>query len=431
MPLRIGSREFTKEQTIFIAVCTAIVLALILVVLGVLPGGRNKAEAVDIDVWVVDEDTKVWKTTVSRFRNSYPNINVNITEIDPSGYEEELINALAAGYGPDVFMFHSKWLVEHGDKIIPAPSDKISADSLKGMFAQVVGEDFVADGRVYAMPMSVDTLALLYNRDILDKKGVVFPPKTWEEFDASVAKIRAFENGVITERAAAIGGTTKSVPNAIDILGLMMMQNGSLMVNESYTKASFGRGAEVALADYTKFADSLNPLYTWRDSFGDANEAFAKEQVAMTFGYPADVKEIQDINPFLDFEISEMPQVEISSSVNFANYWGFAVSNSSDNPEVAWDFVIFATTDSVSAEEYASQAAHAPALRFLIANYLDNPDLGIFAKQALTARSWPQPNDDTVNATFNDMISSVSVGGLKVGVAISRAESSLTELIRK
>jgi len=431
MPLKIGPKEFTKEQTIFLAVGVGLILVLLLVFVGVLPGGRGGEEQTELTIWGLDEDTRIWRTTISRFRNSYPDVSVNFMEIDPENYESELLNALAANKGPDVFMFNSKWFVEHGDKVVPAPSTKITASTFAGLFPQVVEEDFVSSDRIYAMPLSVDTLALLYNRDIFDKKGVVFPPKTWSEFEEAVAKIRVFQNGAITEKAAAIGGTSKSVSNAVDLVGLLMMQHGSTIVNENFTRASLGREGEAGLTQYTKFANPQDPLYTWRDSFGSSDESFANEEVAMVFAYPSDVKEIQDKNPFLDFEISKIPQVNVDNPVNFANYWGLAVSSGSQSPDAAWDFVIFATTDKTSAEDYASQVGHAPALRFLIDNYLNNPDVGIFAEQALTAQSWPQVNDDEIDTLFNDMIRSVIEGEATVNKAISSARAEITELIRR
>ncbi|OGY62476.1 MAG: hypothetical protein A3G58_01455 [Candidatus Colwellbacteria bacterium RIFCSPLOWO2_12_FULL_46_17] len=430
MSLKIGSKEFSKEQTIFLAAGAALVVTLILVFIGVLPGGKRGEEKINISVWVLDEDTKIWDPILIRFENSYPDINATLEEIAPGNYENELLNALAAGRGPDVFMFNSKWLIEHGDKIAPAPSNKMTAETFSGFFPQVAEQDFVSEGRIYAMPLFVDTLALLYNRDIFDAKGVVFAPGTWKEFEEAVAKLRTFENGKMGDKAAAIGGTSASVSNAVDLVGLLMLQNGSTIVNESFTRADFGREGEAGLLQYTKFADPQSPLYTWDDSLGLSNEVFANGEVAMAFAYPSDVREIKDTNPFLDFEVSKMPQLDKSNPVNFANYWGLAVRSGSSNLSAAWDFTIFASTDKASAENYIIETGHAPALRFSINNYLNNPDIGVFAGQALTARSWPQADDDQVDTIFNDMIKDVISDGVTVEAAISSARSALTELIR-
>ena len=110
---------------------------------------------------------------------------------------------------------------------------------------------------------------------------------------------------------------------------------------------------------------------------------------------------------------------------------GLTVSAGTQKADAAWDFVIFATTNRASAEDYTSQTGHAPALRFLINNYLNNPDVGVFAEQALTARSWPQVNDDEIDTIFDDMIRSVIIGEMTVSKAINNTRSELTELIRR
>lgn len=431
MSLRIGSREFTKEQTIFLAVGAGVFLLVLMIAFGVLPGGKRGDEEINLVVWGVDDSARVWGETVDQFRRAYPNINVSYRAVEEENYESELINALAAGSGPDVFMFHSKWLTEHGNKVVPAPSNKIATTTFSDLFPQVAESDFVRDGKIYAMPLYIDTLALMYNRDIFDSKGVVFPPETWADFEGIVSKIRVFASGEITESAAAIGGTARSTPNAVDLLGLIMMQSGSPMINESGTRADFGRDPEDGLELYTRFADEENPAFTWEDSFGNANELFANEEVAMTFVYEGDVKEILDLNPYVDFSISKVPQVSITNPINFANYYGLAVSSGSQNQNVAWDFVIFAATDRVSVEKYVTETGRTPALRFLINNYLNNPSTRPLAEQALTAKSWPQPEDDAVESIFNDMIDRVINGGATVRESSNDGRTELTEIIRR
>jgi len=43
-------------------------------------------------------------------------------------------------------------------------------------------DDFLYQGQPYASPLSINTLALFYNRDLLNEAGIVLPPVTWEEF---------------------------------------------------------------------------------------------------------------------------------------------------------------------------------------------------------------------------------------------------------
>jgi len=56
--------------------------------------------------------------------------------------------------------------------------------------------------------------------------------------------------------------------------------------------------------------------------------------------------------------------------------------------------------------------------------------LGVFAAQALTARSWPQIDNVEVKKSFDDMIESVTTGKLSAEKALREAEDKLTALMR-
>jgi len=307
----------------------------------------------------------------------------------------------------------------------------MTPSTFSGLFPQVAEQDFITEDRIYALPLSLDTLALAYNRDILDRHQVVFPPKTWEEFQNAVLKIRAVDGETVVRAAAAIGGTSDSVANSTDILSILMMQYGADIVDTKSDRVSLGRDGENALKFYTQFGDPESAFYTWNDSLESSNESFANEKVALTFVYPDDVKTIREENPFLNFDISPLPQLDVTNPVNFSSYWGVAVSARSLNPDVAWDFAVLAATDNVAAQEYINETGRSPAPRFLIQNYLTNPDIGVFATQALTAQSWQQVDDDIVDDIFNGMINSVLSDGNPARKAISEADSKLTQWMRR
>ena len=202
------------------------------------------------------------------------------------------------------------------------------------------------------------------------------------------------------------------------------------MVNKSLNRADFNPGGEEAVALYTKFADKTSKYYTWNDSFAPSNESFAAGKTAVAFGYPDDVKNIKDINPFIDLGIHQIPQMDLTAPVNFANYWGLAASIQTNNKNVAWDFIIFATTDNDSANSYINETGRTPALRSLINTYLNNPNIGVFAAQALTAASWPQIDNNEISKAFDDMINSVISEGNTPADAIKEARSEVTQLMR-
>ena len=87
------------------------------------------------------------------------------------------------------------------------------------------------------------------------------------------------------------------------------------------------------------------------------------------------------------------------------------------------------TTDEITAENYLIVSKRPPALRTLIQKYADDPNIGVFAKQALTAKSWLKPDPEKVKAIFSQMIQAVVSKQLETYDALSQAERAVSDLI--
>jgi multiple sugar transport system substrate-binding protein len=427
--------QFTKNQKIILGVGGAIILFFVLVFVGIIPGLRkDMGHTVKLQLWGVSDDEVVWRDIISKYTASHSNVSVQYTKLNTSDYESKLVDALAAGQGPDIFMFNNSWLPKHKNKITPAPADIINiATFQKKLFPQVVVQDFTEGDVIYAMPLSVDTIALVYNRDIFDQRGVALPPSTWDEFKKVVLQTRSFSaTGTLNKPAAAIGGTIKSITNATDLLNLIFMQTGTNMPGSASGQADFtSQKAVSALNFYVQFGKPGNKYYTWNDALGNDIDSFAAKKTAMVFAYAAQLQDIKSKNPFLNFAVQPVPQFDKDNAVNYANYWGLAVSAKSAHSSEAWDFINYITTNTEVAQSYAIATNKPPALRSLIAQYLTNPVFGPYAEQALTARSWAQPDPDAVSVIFNNMIQSALTRQLTTEQILQSAAGSINELIYK
>ncbi|MDD5711070.1 MAG: extracellular solute-binding protein [Candidatus Colwellbacteria bacterium] len=423
--------QFTQKQTIFLAIAGVIALVVVLMFVGVIPGKRTpKAEITQLELWGVD-NRKVWEGTISRFRSVYP-VEVKYKRIDPASYEKDVVNALAAGEGPDIFMFDNNWLLKHEAKIIPAPSEKFSLATLQSLFPQAAEQDFVLGGEIYALPLYIDTLILAYNRDHFDQGGITAPPATWTEFDADIPALKKM-NGVNIERAAfAVGGTSPDISNAPDLLNLFVMQSGVTMINDDLDGVLFNKEAgQNSFSRYVSYANpNLPTVYTWNNALGKDAELFARNNVSGVFIYSSQLDDLRSKNTLINTGVAAMPQVSSEATINYPNYFGLAVANSAEDQGAAWDFVIFATTDQTSAEEYFQDTDLPPALRSLIDKYKDDTGKnGILARQALTARSWLQPDEAFVRDAFNGAIGAVLDSSLNVRQAFNRLSIRIKDLL--
>ncbi|MBI4385235.1 hypothetical protein HY573_00190, partial [Candidatus Parcubacteria bacterium] len=72
----------------------------------------------------------------------------------------------------------------------------------------------------------------------------------------------------------------------------------------------------------------------------------------------------------------------------------------------AWEFLVFASgKDAVVS--YLKATQRPPARRDLIETFRSDPNLGVFAEQALTARSFYQYDSSQVEQIFADLIEAV------------------------
>jgi multiple sugar transport system substrate-binding protein len=422
--------QFTRSQLIILGTSGFVIFFLLLVFLGIIPGLRQDiGSRVTLQVWGVD-DSKLWDGTISSFKSKYHG-TIKYTQISEANYEKQLLDGLAAGKGPDIFFFKNSWLLKHGNKIVPATDTSITLSAFRNLFPEVAEEDFVYKGQIYSIPLSIDTLALFYNRNIFDNKKIAVPPITWDEVESDILRIREFgSKGSISKAGLGIGATSRSVTNAPDILSLLFLQFGNIMKDSSGNVSISNNQGLKALNFYTQFAKYGNLYYTWDDSFKPDVDSFASKQLAMMFGYASQISDIKSKNPSLNFAIAPAPQINKTESVNFSNYWGLAVSSKAADKETAWNFVVFATTNPIVASNYATAGSKPPALRSLIGQYLNNPTLGVFAAQALTARSWLQPDEVEVKIAFDNMVESVLSGRLTPDKALRGAQDDLNSISR-
>src|SRR3990167_3346421 len=119
--------QFTKPQLIILGAAGVVLLFFLLVFFGIIPGIRDdiRLPQAYLEFWGVGDEQNDWADTINGFESTHSNISVKYTKLDPANYEKQLLDALASGSGPDVFMFHNAWLLKHANKAVPAPVDKL------------------------------------------------------------------------------------------------------------------------------------------------------------------------------------------------------------------------------------------------------------------------------------------------------------------
>ena len=82
-------------------------------------GGSGSAPHVVLNFWDPFITTQQIQPLITAYQQKRPNVQMVFTQKDINTYPQDLINALAAGTGPDIFSINNSWLPQYKDKVTP------------------------------------------------------------------------------------------------------------------------------------------------------------------------------------------------------------------------------------------------------------------------------------------------------------------------
>jgi multiple sugar transport system substrate-binding protein len=430
----------------YLVIGGAVLVIFILIIASILlvgnqGGGRQNQEQIELVWWKTFQDSNQMNTLIEQYQKARPNVTIKYTKKSITDYETDLLNAFASGNAPDIFTIHNDWLPKHMDKMAPMPNALMTERQYRDTFVDVAADDFVKDGKIYGVPLSVDVMALFYNKDILGSAGIFNPPVTWRDVVSASQKITRQDNSGNFVRSGIALGTSNNVNRAADAIMLLMLQQGAIFYNEDFTSAQFDRpiradnqninpGA-MALDFYTQFARPSNKAYTWNSKADNSVDAFAQGKLGMMLSYSYMLPTIKDKAPNLNWGVVPVPQIDTTGlKVNFANYWGEAVSKNSKNQEYAWDFLNFITQAEALGPYLETVNAPAPR-RDLLSTQANDVELGVFAESALTAKSVYKSDAAKFESIFLKMIDDVVLRNFDPDNAVTDAVSQVNQILRE
>lgn len=425
------SFKTTLYLYIGVGVVILIVFSVFLSFLGILPG-RKPAQppSATLKFWGFKDTDEAWRDIIRKFKDNYPYISIQYQTIDEGTYEDTLVNKLAEGTGPDIFLLKDDWLEKHRDKIVPLPQDKLNytVNNFRNEFVDLAVNGLTnQDGSIVGIPLFVDTLALFYDKDAFNAAGIAEPPSTWSQvLQLTPLFVKKTPSGDILKSGMALG-TYKNVSHALEILSAMIFQNGDDIVSRKNNEIAITAGAENALSLYISFADSSKTNFSWSGRLENSINALANGNAVMAIGYFNDVQNLLAQNPHLNLGAALFPQAKDAKfPITYGNYVFATVSKQSLHPDYAWQFILYITSKDVSGQ-YLDKTNRSPARRDIIQKGTVAPYSDMFYRQALFAKNWPIPKDhEGVRKIFQDTIESI----LSKSANIPQAAVFLREKLR-
>lgn len=367
-------------------VMVIIVFALILSVLFGLRKGSSSKEKITLEYWGLWEDPEVMNTVIGEYKRMVPNVTIKYIKQDPKNYRDKLLSRGKEGRGPDIFRFHNTWLPSMTEIVAPLPKTVMTDKEFEGTFYKIAQTDLKIGKDYHGLPLMIDGLVLVYNKDLFANVGVSAPPKTWEDVIniANELRVKDADNNVLTSGIAL--GTANNIEHFSDIFAWMLLQNGADITNLSSPNA-----VEV-LRNYRQFAEP--PFTYWSSSLPNNINAFTQGQVGMIIVPSWQILEIKKANNDLKIGVAPLPILPGGDQISLASYWVEGVSKTSKHQAEAWAFLHFLTQKETMTtlyqEETKTRLFGEPYSRVDLKDKLiQNEYIGPVMSQAATMKSLP------------------------------------------
>src|SRR5581483_9089635 len=215
-------KSMSTFQMIVIAIC--VVLTLLGVGIFAAFGGLlGSSQTGPVVIWGTMDSEQVNKIIDALRAGDKSFQDVSYNQRDPATYGSDLINAIAAGKGPDLFMLTQEDLGTFSDKVSVIPYRSVSQSTFVNSYIDEASV-FLTGSGAWALPLSIDPLVMYYNRDLLSTAGVAQPPVYWNDLLTIAPKITSLDASQNVRRSAVALGTWDNIAHAKAVLSTLIMQ---------------------------------------------------------------------------------------------------------------------------------------------------------------------------------------------------------------
>jgi multiple sugar transport system substrate-binding protein len=333
----------------------SILFGLIIIALALSAVGCQPKEAGPVTVRVLSMEqagptADEMNTIVEEFNQLNPNVNVAIDYVSYDALHDKIITAMASSPPAyDVFLVDDIWYAEFAKAgYIYDVTSKLTSD-MKAKVFNAAWDITTVSGKTYGMPWLLDQKYFYYNEELLNQAGFSQPPTTWEELLSMSQAIK--DQGIVEYPIVWSWGQYEA---AICDWVTLLFGNGGSLVDDAGNPVF---NNEMGVETLTWMLQTIKDGYTNPSSISyveeDVRNVFSQGNAvfATNWNYMFD---LVNFNPEESqvtgkIKISLMPAFADggvpSSSINGS--MGFSVAANSPNKDVAWDYVVYLTSEDV------------------------------------------------------------------------------------
>lgn len=299
---------------------------------------------VELTFWGFWEEEDAMHPIIEKYEAENPGVKISYAIQPLSNYESLLYTRLEQAQdtnepAPDIAMIHNSWLPKFEKYLFPLPSTIMSIDTYEKEFYPTALADFTGkNGDIYAIPLQIDGLMVIYNKDLLADTGYSTPPSDWDSFMEAAQKLtKRDKKGIISQSGLAVG-TAENITHSTDILLYFFLQNLARIMDEDKTVINLSsERAVTAFEKYTSFANEKDS--TWEGYLPNDLSYFVQGKLAMMFGTSWRALEILERTEDIEFGLAPLPRLTNNEEAYLSSYWGTTVSNTCKSSKQAWKFI--------------------------------------------------------------------------------------------
>ncbi|MFS0556640.1 ABC transporter substrate-binding protein [Brevibacillus sp. 179-C9.3 HS] len=325
----------------------SIVLAAVMVMAGCSGGGTSTESGngqgggqqvtLSMHSWRV-EDTEGYKAIIKAFEAENPTIKIDFKPFKATEYNTILNTALQSDSGPDILQLRPYApgisLAEAGHL---EPLDNVPGISTipKDVLAAATGKD----GKVYGVPLSLNSTQFYYNKKIFEQHGLK-EPKNWNDLITTAKALK--EKGVVPISFGAKEGWLLSLSHGV-------VAPASYSGTDYLAKLLKGE-SDLKSAEFLQSVQRMQELIPYFPEnyvgleLNDMRTLFATEKAAMFINGSFELEGIKKLNPDLQLDFFPMPTDDGKQVITTWVDGSYAVNAKSKHKAEALKFMEFMAT---------------------------------------------------------------------------------------
>ena len=382
----------------------------------------NSEGKIVLEFWNTMEgrEAAVMPEVLKAFHSKYPDISIKETSVDFYGAREKFIKEASEGKGPDLIRTDRFWLPTFVSKGLLAEINENEITEELADMVPVAREFVTVDKKIWAIPISVDSLAMFYNKAHFREKSIP-APKDLDEFSKACEKLTDAGNDRYGFFIYPNGWYFE--PFFFAFGGQYFDADGKLFI-----KSDAGRKALEFLLHIKADLKAVPQMQYSTKLYGTMIKSFSSGQTSMIFTGPWAIRDIIAGSAFRDNNANlGVEQIPAGPRGTFSpiGCQSIAISSKSKQRDAALKFAKFMFDFEIQ-KKFTMANYGLPARRkvFAAPELKKDPYLQTFIRQLqMSCKAYTHPHQSDIYEPLGDKIVKVLNGDLTVEYALSDIET--------